>query len=336
MAASSLGVRWTVSTLAGSGAKGFADGARASAQFNWPHALAPLPDGSVVVADTWNHCIRLIEAGGGAVSTLAGKGGEEGFADGPAAAARFNWPSGVVVGADGAIFVADSCNHSVRRIMDGAVTTFAGGGKAGGLDGVGAAASFYRPWGLALRPGGVLYETERSSYCVRMISPAGAVTTLAGSGERGFADGRVAAAIFDRPSGIAVDAAGVVFVADHDNHRIRRITNGVVDTLAGSGALGFADGAGAAAQFYGPFGLALDPATGHLLVADSGNGRIRVVDPRSGAVSTLAGSGAMGADDGDAAAASFNSPCGVAVDAQGGILVADTFNDRVRRIVRTY
>ena len=160
MAASSLGVRWTVSTLAGSGAKGFADGARASAQFNWPHALAPLPDGSVVVADTWNHCIRLIAAGGGAVSTLAGKGGEKGFADGPAAVARFYYPRGVVVGVDGAIFVADSWNHRVRRIKDGAVTTFAGSGENGGADGVGAAASFEGPHGLALGPGGVLYVTE--------------------------------------------------------------------------------------------------------------------------------------------------------------------------------
>ena len=251
MAASSLGVRWTVSTLAGSGAKGFADGARAAAQFYCPCALAPLPDGSVVVADSWNHCIRLIAAGGGAVSTLAGKGGELGIADGPAATARFNFPNGIVVGADGAIFVADSCNHSVRRIKDGAVTTFAGSGEMGGADGIGAAASFDGPYGLALGPGGVLYVTEHFISLVlnlvlfqpaafygnrvRMISPAGAVTTLAGCGDSGFADGRGAAARFNYPTGIAVDAAGVVFVADQWNNRIRRITNGVVDTLAGSG-----------------------------------------------------------------------------------------------------
>ena len=153
-------------------------------------------------------------------------------------------------------------------------------------------------------------------------------------GEKGFADGRGAAARFNCPTSIAVDAAGVVFVADRRNNRIRRITTGVVDTLAGSGAAGFADGAGAAAQFYHPFGLALDPATGNLLVADSWNHRIRAVDPRSGAVSTLAGSGAWGADDGDAAAASFYRPRGIAVDAQGGFLVADTDNHRVRRIAR--
>ena len=108
--------------------------------------------------------------------------------------------------------------------------------------------------------------------------------------------------------------------------------NGVVDTLAGSGARGFADGVGAAAQLNWPRGLALDPVTGHLLVADSFNHRIRAVDPRSGAVSMLAGSGAEGAAEGDAAAASFNLPCGVAMDAQGGILVADTRNNRVRLV----
>ena len=214
---------FVVSTLAGSGAKGFADGARAAAQFNRPHALAPLPDGSVVVADTSNHCIRLIAAGGGAVSTLAGKGREKGFADGTAAASRFNEPRGVVISADGAIFVADSVNHRVRRFKDGAVSTFAGSGEKGGADDVSAAASFNGPHSLALGPAGILYVTEYCGHRVRMISPAGAVTTLAGSGVSGFADGRGAAARFSCPTCIAVDAAGVVFVADLHNHRIRRI-----------------------------------------------------------------------------------------------------------------
>ena len=323
-------LNYIVSTLVGSGAEGFADGARTAALFNRPHALAPLPDGSVIVADTDNHCIRLVAAGGGSVSTLAGKGGEKGFADGLAVVARFYSPRGVVVAADGAIFVAEWGNDRVRRIKDGAVTTFAGSGWVGGADGVGAAASFNSPNGLALGPGSVLYVTEYFGDRVRMISPAGAVTTLAGDGRLGFADGRGTAARFSFPLGIAVDAAGIVFVADRDNNRIRRITNGVVDTLAGSGEKGFADGAGAAAQFMWPRDLALDPATGNLLVADSGNNRIRAIDPRSGAVSTVAGSGAVGAADGDAAAASFRFPDGIAVDALGGILVADTSS--VRRI----
>ena len=325
---------WVVSTLAGSGAKGFADGARAVAQFNKPFALAPLPDGSVVVADTDNHCIRLIAASGCSVSMLAGEGGEKGFADGAGAAARFCSPRGVVVGVDGAIFVADAGNHCIRRIKDGAVTTFAGSGEAGGADGVGAAASFCGPYGLALGPGGVLYVTEYGGHRVRVISPAGAVTMLAGGGGSGFTDGRGAAARFRGPAGIAIDAAGVVFVADLGNHRIRRIMNGTVETFAGSGEKGFAEGAGAVAQFFYPCGLAVDPATGNLLVSDTSNHRIRAVDSHSGAVSTLAGSGAKGSADGNVAAASFSRPEGVAVDAQGVILVSDTDNNRVRRIAR--
>ena len=318
LAPSLAALNWVVSTLAGTGVQGFENGACADAQFKMPYALAPLPDGSVVVVDTWNDCIRLVS--GGAVTTLAGIDGKTGFVDGPAAAARFNHPRGVVVGADSAIFVADMYNHRIRRIKDGAVTTFAGSGEEGGVDGVGASASFSFPSGLALGPGGVLFVTEHRGHRVRKISPAGAVTTLAGG--------------FNGPSGIAVDASGVVFIADQDNHIIRRITNGAIDTLAGNGAEGFADGVGAAAQFNHPDGLVLDRATGNLLVADWGN-RIRAINPRSGAVSTLAGSGDLGSANGNKAAASFNLPRGVAVDAQGGILVADTGNHCVRRIERT-
>ena len=213
--------------------------------------------------------------------------------------------------------------------------------KPGGDDGVGTAASFNCPSDLAFGPDGVLYVTEYWGHRVRMISPAGVVTTLAGGGERGLADGRGAAARFSGVAGIAVDAAGVVFVADSGNNRIRRITNGVVDTLAGSGGVdtfpfrgGFADGASAAAQFSGPAGLAFDPATGTLLVTDAFNHRVRTVDPRSGTVSTLAGSGAEGAADGDAAAATLRFPSGLAVDAHGAILVADAKNSLIRLISR--
>jgi DNA-binding beta-propeller fold protein YncE len=235
--------------------------------------------------------VRRATVDGGLSVPIAGSFFGSGFADGPAAAAQFNWPRGVVIGEDGSVFVADNGNHRIRLIKDDVVTTFAGSGEEGDADGVGAAAQFYYPGGLALGPGGVLYVTD-GNHRIRMISPAGAVTTLAGAvttlaGAAGFADGRGTAARFDQPMGIAVDAAGVVFVADCHNHRIRRITNGVVDTLAGSGAHGFADGVGAAAQFHDPMGLALDPTTGNLLVTDVRNRRIRSVDPRTGTVTTL-------------------------------------------------
>ena len=320
---------FAVSTLAGSGAMGSADGERLAAQFNEPCALALLPDGSVIVADAGNHCVRLIAADGGGVSTLAGRAGGRGFADGPAAEARFHSPTGLVCCTDGSIFVADCGNKRVRRIKDGTVTTFAGSGKAGGADGVGAAASFDGLIALSLGPGGVLFVAEDAyGRRVRMISPAGVVSTLAGG--RGAATG-----YFVRPAGVAVDDSGVVFVTDRDGACIHIVASGVSDMLTGSaGVNGFADGPGAAAQFNRPTGLVIDPVTGLLLVADTGNSRIRTVDPRTGAAGTLAGTGARGAADGDAAVASFRSPCAIAVDAQGGILVADAGNHLIRRIAR--
>ena len=283
------------------------------------------PDEQSLVFTTGDE-VRRVPVGGGPSVPIAGSFFGSGFADGPAAAAHFRWPQGVVIGEDGAIFVADSGNHRIRRIMGDNVTTFAGSGVAGFADGAGAAASFTYPSGLALGPGGVLYVTEAGGHHVRMISPAGAVTTLAGSRERGFADGRGAAARFDEPTGIAVDAAGVVFVADDGNHCIRRITNGVVDTLAGNVTYGFNDGVGAAARFNHPRGLALDPITGNLLVTDRGNQRIRSVDPRTGTVTTLpigGGAGharpAIGAPPLDAALLDLSSLAAITVDRNGSL-----------------
>ena len=290
------------------------------------------PDGQSLVFTT-DHEVRRVPVGGGASVLIAGRFGEGGEDGSVATPARFRWPRGVVIGEDGSIFVADDGNHRIRRIMGDNVTTFAGSGEEGGADGVRAAASFTYPSGLALGPGGVLYVTER--HRVRMISPAGAVTTLAGNRVQGSADGRGAAARFYYPAGIAVDAAGVVFVADEWNHRIRRITNGVVDTLAGTGVEGFADGAGAAAQFNWPNGLALDPTTGHLLVADMGNHRIRSVDPRSGTVTTLPiGGGAaqrpdIGAPPLDAALLNLSSLSAITVD-RAGSLYAGIYGGIVR------
>ena len=308
---------------------GGAEAVGAGLQLMSPVAVGVLPDGSIVVSDAGSHCVFLVTPGSrGAVSMLAGRAGEGGFADGRAAAARFSGPRGIAIGPDGAIFVADCHNHRIRCIRNGSVTTFAGSGKAGGTDGNGAAASFAEPDCLAFGPGNILYVTERIGARVRTISPMGIVSTLAG----------VLPLVDDanetHPAvrGIAVDAAGVVFVTVPHAHRIFRIRSGVVDVLAGSHTEGFRDGAGASARFSYVGGLALDPATGILVVADSRNQRIRAVDPRTGAVWTVAGRGAFGASDTDAAAASFRDPAGIAVDREGGILIADQCNCSIRRI----
>lgn len=298
------------------------------------------PDGQSLIFTT-GHGVCRVPVGGGASVQIAGRMGEGGE-DGVGIAASFRWPRGVVIGEDGSIFVADDGNHRIRMISPaGAVSTLAGkGGESGFADGPAAAARFTYPSDLTLGPGGVLYVSE--SHRVRMISPAGAVTTLAGNEVQGYADGRGAAASFNYPTGIAVDAAGVVFVADSENHCIRRITNGVVDTLAGNGTFGSRDGVNAAARFNHPRGIAFDPTTGNLLVTDVGNQRIRSVDPRSGAVTTLPiGGGAaprppIGAPPSDAAGLNLTSLSAITVDRNGtlylGMYGGIVRIDNVRRI----
>jgi sugar lactone lactonase YvrE len=208
------------------------------------------------------------------------------------------------------------------------VRTIAGNARGGYIDGSNSIAGFVEPFGIAVAPDGVIYVTDGGSHRVRRITADGRVETLAG-GVRGFLDGVGTAARFDTPSGIAVDAAGVLYVADTGNHAVRRIApDGAVQTLAGDGTPGDADGS--AARFSGPVGLAVD-AGGRVIVADTYNDRIRAI-ARDGTVSTLAGGPAPGAEDGTAAEARFDTPCGVSVDAGGVIHVADTGNGAVRRI----
>jgi len=264
--------RRLVTTLAGSTA-GFADAVATAAQFNFPRSVAVDAAGNVYVADTSNNRIRKITAAG-SVSTLAGS--TQGFADGTGAAAQFSFPIGVAVDAAGNVYVADANNHRIRKITAaGAVSTLAGS-TAGFTDGVGAAAQFNGPLGVAVDAAGNVYVADSINNRIRKITAAGAVSTLAGS-TAGFADGVGAAAQFSFPAGVAVDAAGNVYVADISNQRIRKITAaGAVSTLAGSTA-GFLDGVGAAAQFNNPAGVAVD-AAGNVYVADTGNNRIRKIN----------------------------------------------------------
>jgi len=278
-----------VTTLAGSGTATFADGTGTAASFYQPQGVAVIPSsGVIVVADTNNHRVRLITQAG-VVTTLAGSGTAT-FADGTGAAASFNGPTGVAVLPNGTIVVADQNNHRIRLITPaGVVTTLAGSG-AGYADGVGAAASFNSPFGVAVIPSsGVIVVTDTYNNRIRLITPAGVVTTLAGSGA-GNADGTGAAASFYRPSGVAVLPNGTIVVTDVFNNRIRLVTQaGVVTTLAGS-SNGFADGTGTAASFSSPYGVAVVPSSGVVVVADYGNNRIRLVTYPGGVVTTLAGS----------------------------------------------
>jgi len=279
-----------VSTLAGTGAAGYADGPVSTAQFNFPKGLAVDVAGNVYVADTFNHRIRVIRPDGpalssneGTVSTLAGVG-QAGYRDGPAAQAQFDRPMDVAMDAAGVVYVADAGNDRVRAISpDGVVSTLAGNGERGYQDGPPDQAQFNGPGYLAVDVDGDIYVSDggtfegRGNHVIRRVTPDGTVTTLAGSGQPGLADGPVAEAGFYFPHGLDVDAAGNLYVAEAVNQRIRVITpQGMVYTLAGNGTTGHADGPGPEAAFLYADGVALDSA-GRLYVANYGPSRIRVV-----------------------------------------------------------
>jgi sugar lactone lactonase YvrE len=318
-----------VKTLAGSGSIGSDDGAGSAASFAGVAGLVSDASGTVWLVDEGNHSVRMIEAG--TVSTFAGTG-RRGSADGLGTAASFNAPAGVAVDGSGSIYVADTNNNLVRKVsVSGYVTTLAGSGVSGSSDGVGTAASFARPAAVAADSAGSVYVADTFGNRIRKISPSGAVTLLAGSGRSGNTDGNGGLASFFQPNGVAVDSLGDVYVADTMVNSIRKITpEGVVSTLAGSTMTGSNDGTGSGASFSGPRGVAVD-GSGNVYVGDTGNHLVRKVTP-SGTVTTLAGSGKPGSADGTGVAASFTSPAGVAVDALGNVYVADTGNNKLRRV----
>jgi len=261
------------------------------------------------------------------VSTLAGS--TSGFSDGAGNATQFNFPRGVAIDRNGNVYVADQNNHRIRKITpEGVVSTFAGASTAGSIDGIGTAAKFNFPSGLALDNAGNVYVADFHNNKIRKITPEGVVSTLAGS-NAGFADGIGSSAQFSNPYDVAVDGSGNVYVADYNNRKIRKITpEGVVSTLAGS-TQGSADGTGSTAQFNNPISVAVD-GSGNVYVADETNHNIRKITP-GGEVSTLAGS-TSGFADGVGTMARFSSPTGVAVDGVGNVFVADSNNNKIRKI----
>jgi len=328
-----------VTIMAGSaGQPGSADGTNNTAQFNNPIGLAVDRAGNVYVADSGNDTIRIVTAGG-VVTTLAGSAGQSGSADGTNSAARFNHPSGVAVDSAGNVYVADVGNKTIRQITsNGVVTTLAGStGQSGSTDGTNITARFAYPFGVTVDTSNQLYVTDTSNFTLRKVATNGAVTTLAGrAGQPGSMDGTGSAARFFVPSGLAVDSAGNVYLADTGNSTIRKVTSGaVVTTLAGSpGLTGSADDITGTARYFLPNGVAVDGA-GTVYVADTGNSTIRRVTS-DGGVSTLAGSpGLTGITDGTNSTALFNYPSGVAVDNAGNLYVADTYNCTIRKVTGT-
>jgi sugar lactone lactonase YvrE len=322
----------TVTTFAGSGTAAFADGTGTNASFNGPYGLAVATDGTVYVADGLNNRIRKITSGA-AVTTWAGSG-TAGSGNGTGINASFYTPVGLALATDGTLYVGDTNTHLIRKITSArVVSTFAGSGTWGGgsADGTGTNASFNSPRGVAIATDGTVYVADRGNTRIRKISSSGVVSTFAGSGTAGFADGTGTSASFNRPDAIAVATDGTVYVADTYNNRIRKISSsGVVSTFAGSGTAAFADGTGTNASFNLPFGLAI-ATDGTLYVADSYNHRIRKITT-GGVVGTIAGSGTAGFADGTGTNARFNRPYGIAVATDGTVYVGDALTHRIRKI----
>ncbi len=316
---------------------GSANGTGSTARFSRPAALTVDAAGVVYVADSDNNTIRRITPAG-VVTTLAGLAGARGTANGNGSAARFDYPTGIAVDRSGNLYVVENFNHSVRKITpDGTVTTFAGTpGVSGTVNATGTAARFNLPWGIAIDPAGNLYVSENGSHLIRKITPDAVVTTFAGvAGSPGSANGPASSAQFNEPDGLALDAAGNLYVADGVNQQIRKITpEGIVSRHAGSatGVQGSADGPASTAQFFFPRGLVCDPA-GNLYVADVRNNLIRRITPAL-AVSTLAGLAiTAGTADGLGNVARFDSPQAIGIDAAGNLYVADTLNHTIRMSV---
>jgi sugar lactone lactonase YvrE len=325
-----------IRTFAGSTTAGSTNGPAAGARFNHPVGLATDLSGNIYVGDTENSTIRKI-APDGKVSTLAGLAGSFGTNDAFGAAARFYGPQGVAANSAGQLYVADSASSTIRKITSGgSVSTFAGvAGVSNSFDGTGSNAQFYHPEGVATDPGGNVYVADTWNHTIRKINPAGAVTTLAGlAGNFGAADGTNSKARFNRPTGIAVDSATNIFIADSLNHTIRKIMpSGTVSTIAGlAGIGGSSDGTNSAARFYLPEGISVAP-NGDLFVSDSGNQTLRKISSigTNWVVTTVAGlNGFAGNANGTGSNAAFYFPGAIGFDSAGYLYVADTGNNTIR------
>ena len=327
-----FGTPYEFVTLAGLAlASGTNDAAGRAARFNQPFGVAVDTNDTIYVADSGNSTIRQVARVGTnwVVTTLAGQAGVTGSNDATGSAARFNHPGAVAVDAQGRLYVADSGNNLIRKMVptgtNWVVTTLAG--RSG---------EFNYPSAVAVDSAGNVVVADSNNHAIQKVTPGGTVTKLAGgagSNDFGYADGAGSAARFNHPAGVTVDSADNVVVTDANNNTIRIVTvAGMVTTLAGSATnnFGSADGVGNAARFNRPAGLAVD-WVGNVYVADKGNDTIRKVTP-AGQVTTLAGSvGIAGSADGLGSVARFWWPAGIAADPLGNLYVADYYNATIRR-----
>ncbi len=331
-----------ITTIAGIGSGGYSgDGGPAKeARLNNPYGVAIDASGNLYIADYTNHRIRKV-APDGTISTVAGTGSSGYSGDGgPADQARLNSPAGIAADSSGNLYIADRYNNRIRKVApDGTISTVAGTGGAGysGDGGPAAQAQINSPTGVTLDSSGNLYIADRYNNRIRKVAPDGTISTVAGTGSSGYSgDGGPAdQAQLYWPFGVVLDSSGNLYITDYSNHRIRKVApDGTISTVAGTDASGSAGDGGPAVQatLSSPAGIAMDGA-GNLYVAVYGGSSVRKI-ALDGTISTVAGTGSSGysGDGGPADEAQVNRPLGVAVDGNGNVYIADTFNHRIRQV----
>jgi uncharacterized protein (TIGR03437 family) len=335
----------TIRTFAGNGIPGSGGdtGPAINASLQSPVSVAFDTTGNLYIADSLNHRIRKVSPDG-IIRTIAGNGIPDSDGDnGPAIQASLKKPQSVTVDATGNLFIADSGNHRIRKVSsDGIIRTVAGGGPGFVPDDVGPAtdARLANPLGVAVDGSGNLFIAEAGKHRIRQVSPDGTIRTIAGNELPGFSGDGVLAitASINKPHSVAVDSAGNLFLADTENHRIRKVSpDGNIQTVVGSGSRGsFGDGGPATNAFlWQPVDIAVD-RDGNMFIADSEINRIRKVSVDR-TIQTVAGSGLFGftGDNRPATSASLNRPRSVAVDSAGNLFIADTQNVRIRKVNRS-
>ena len=320
--------------VAGNGTDGFGgdNGPATNAQLSFPSGLAMDSAGDLYIAEYGGSRIRKVS--NGVITTVAGNG-TPGFSgdSGLATSAQLNGPLAVALDSAGDLFIADDQNFRVRKVSNGVITTVAGNGTPGfsGDNGPATSAQLNGAVDIAVDSTGNLYIADSGNSRIRKVSN-GVISTVAGNGTNGFSgdNGPAAGTQLTNPYGVAVDASGNLYIADSGNCRIRRVSNGVISTVAGNGTNGFSgdNGPATSAQLEAPLGVTLDPAGG-LFISD--NARIREVS--NGVITTIAGNGTgFGGDNGPATTAQLDEPLGVAVDSAGDFWIADSGNNRVRKV----
>jgi sugar lactone lactonase YvrE len=338
----------SISTVAGNGTAGFSGdgGAAIIAELHGDNAVAVDGAGNMYIADYYNNRIRKVTASTGVISTVVGNGTAGFSGDGGAAtSAEINGPGDVAVDSAGNIYISDLNNNRIRKVTvsTGIISTVAGNGVKGFTgDGGAATSAEIGPNGVYVDTAGNLYMADEFSNRVRKVTAStGIISTVAGNGTAGFTGdgGAATSAELNVPDGVLVDGSGNIYISDHNNERIRKVTasTGKISTIAGNGTAGYSGDGGAAtsAELNGPGGLALDGA-GNLYIGDFGNNRVRKVTASTGGISTAAGNGVAGysGDGGSPANAEMNGPSGIAMDKTGNLYIADFGNERIRLIGR--